>query len=68
MSDFTPAQARKWVAQEAAKHTTPDEIRQRIATERKQAEDPIMKKISADFPNSTKAHLDLIGALEAKLQ
>jgi hypothetical protein len=67
MSDFTPAQAKSWVAQEAAKHTTPASIRQRIATEQKQAEDPIMKKISADFPNSTKAHLDLIAVLEARL-
>ncbi len=68
MSDFTPAQAKRWVAQEAAKHSTPDSIRQRIATEKQQAEDPIMRKLSASFPNSTKAHLDLIATLEARLQ
>lgn len=68
MSDFTTAQAKRWVAQESAKHTTPDSIQQRIATEKKQAEDPIMQKISAGFPNSTKAHLDLIAVLEARLQ
>lgn len=67
MSDFTKAQAKRWVAQEAAKHTTPESIRERIAAEKKQAEDPVMKKISANFPNSTQAHLDLIAVLEAKL-
>ena len=65
--DFTKAQAKRWVAQELAKHTTVDSIKDRIKTEEEQADDPIMKVVAAKLPISTQAHVDLIAALKAKL-
>ncbi|QIG70643.1 hypothetical protein EVB91_087 [Rhizobium phage RHph_I1_18] len=66
--DFTKAQAKRWVEQEAGKHTDIHSIVARIETEKKQAADPIMQMLSADFPNSTQAHKDLISVLQAKLK
>lgn len=68
MSDFTKPQAKRWVVQEAGKHDTAASINDRIATELKTLEDPIMKSMSAEYPNSTQAHRNLITVLQEKLK
>lgn len=68
--DFTPAQARTWVKYERIKHKTRSEIEARIKAEKRTLAmfaAPDFAAISAEYPNSNKAHHDLIAALEADL-
>lgn len=63
--DLTPSQARKWVAQELAKHSTPASKARRIATETAFLAELKAMGLDRTFPNSMKAHAALIAALHA---
>lgn len=63
MTDFTHAQAKRWVAQEAAKHPTPESRGQRIASEQAFCVRLVTSGISKSLPRSFQAHLDLIKVL-----
>jgi uncharacterized protein YidB (DUF937 family) len=65
--DFTPDQAKSWVADEAAKHVDAKSIRGRIDTERKTQ--AMMKQygMADDFPVAAQASRDLVALLEGRL-
>jgi hypothetical protein len=63
MKDFTKAQAKQWVAQELAKHTTAESKARRAATEAEM----IAKGDRFNLPNSFQAHKDLHAALVARV-
>ena len=68
--DFTPLQAKRWVEPERSKHRTAENIRWRLASEERMRElfaAPTFVAISEAFPNSNKAHADLIAILEKDL-
>lgn len=64
LKDFTPKQAKAWVAQELAKVHTPEAARTRIVTEEQMAELDVPGM--PELPNSAQAHKDLVQALRAK--
>ena len=63
MTDFTPEQAKQWVAQEIAKHTTPQSIAKRIASERQMLA-IVRSDTLPDMPNSEWAHEELLRQLQ----
>ena len=63
MGDFTKSQAKRWVQQELAKHTTGDSIRTRLTSE----EAMIAKGDKYGLPNAYQAHKDLKAALDTRL-
>ena len=63
MTDFTPRQARQWVAQELAKNTTPNSIAARIQSERRMLAVIESGKLPA-MPNSKWAHEELLRRLQ----
>lgn len=65
--DFTPKQAKSWVAQEAAKHLDAESIRGRIDTERKTQAMMSEHGLADDFPLAAQARRDLIAVLEGRL-
>jgi hypothetical protein len=63
--DFTQAQAARWIAQEAAKITTPADAAKRIATEEQTMALCAQMGMDKTMPVSTQAHRDLISLLRA---
>jgi len=65
MDDLTPAQAKQWIAQEAAKHNTVESAEKRIASELQMME--FMKGAGLpDLPNSRQAHEGLVDLLRER--
>jgi hypothetical protein len=63
--DMSPAAARRWVEQEAAKHTTTESRRKRIESERNTIAMAERYGLADKFPNSLAANRVLIARLEA---
>lgn len=63
--DLTPAQARRWVRQEAAKHTTRASRLERIASERRTIARSRELALDCTLPNSLAVHETLIAVLAA---
>jgi hypothetical protein len=60
-------QRSRWVQTEAAKHTTPESIRQRIAHEEKLIQVLASAGLSEDAEDALKAHFELIKVLSERL-
>lgn len=60
-------QRSKWVQREAAKHTTPESIRQRIAYEQKQIRALAGAGLGQDIEKAREAHSELIQVLLERL-
>lgn len=60
-------QRSKWVQREAAKHTTPESIRQRIAYEQKQIRALAGAGLGQDIEKAREAHQELIQILSERL-
>ena len=57
----------RWVQMEAAKHTTPESIRQRIAYEREQIRILTSAGLGGDYTRALEAHHELIRVLSERL-
>lgn len=64
--DFTPMQAKSWVARELSKHSKREAILKRIRVEKETLE--YMPELAETMPNSYQAHKTLITKLEEKLK
>lgn len=64
IKDFTSAQAKRWVAQEAPKYQTRESIERILAQHKMLEAMPGMP----DLPNTKKAHADLAVILNARLE
>lgn len=68
LKDFTPKQAKSWVAQELAKATTVEKAKSRILSEQNMLQLIESRTGFPSLPNSKQAHVDLIAALKSKFQ
>ena len=57
----------RWVQREAAQHTTPESIRQRIAHEEKQIDALASAGLGQEIEKAREAHVDLIQVLSERL-
>jgi hypothetical protein len=57
----------RWVQTEAAKHTTPDSIRRRVAYEIEQIHTLMATGLGGDFERALEAHHELIRVLTERL-
>lgn len=60
-------QRSRWVQREAAKHTTPDSIRRRIAYEQKQINALVGAGLGQEMEQAREAHSELIQVLLERL-
>ena len=60
-------QRSRWVQTEAAKHTTPESIRQRIAHEEKQINALASAGLGQEMEKAREAHVELIQVLSERL-
>ena len=60
-------QPSKWVQREAAKHTTPESIRQRIAHAEKRIDALASAGLGPEMVKAREAHVDLIQVLSERL-
>ncbi|ANY80615.1 hypothetical protein BB934_22255 [Microvirga ossetica] len=60
-------QLSRWVQKEAAKHTTPESIRQRIAYEEKQINALAGTSLGREMEQARAAHFELIQVLSERL-
>ena len=58
----------RWVQTEAAKHTTPESIRQRISYEREQIRILTSAGLGGDYTRALEAHHELIRVLLERLK